>query len=66
MAKAAFNKKKFLFTSNLDLLLRKKLAKYYNMSVALYGAEIWTLQRVDKKFQDNFEMWCCRRMEKIS
>jgi len=41
MAKAAFNKKRFLFTSNLDLLLRKKLAKCYNMSVALYGVEIW-------------------------
>jgi len=32
----------------------------------LYGAEICTLRRVDKKFQNNFEMWCWRRMEKIS
>ena len=66
MAKEALNKKKTLFTSNQDLRLRKKLVKCYNQSVALYGAEIWTLQRVDKKFQDNFEMWCWRRMEKIS
>jgi hypothetical protein len=33
MAKAAFNKKKTLFTSKLDLNLRKK-------SAAFYGAEI--------------------------
>jgi len=29
MAKAAFNKKKNLFTSKLDLELRKKLVKFY-------------------------------------
>jgi hypothetical protein len=39
MAKAAFVKKKNLFTSTLDLNLRKKLIKCYIWSVALYGAE---------------------------
>jgi len=39
MAKAAFNKKKVLFTSTLDLNLRKKLVKCYIWSMALYGAE---------------------------
>jgi hypothetical protein len=39
MAKAAFNKKKNLFTSNLDLNLRKKLVKCYIWSIALYDAE---------------------------
>jgi len=38
MAKAAFNKKRDLFTSKLDLL-RKQLAKCYIWSIALYGAE---------------------------
>jgi len=37
MAKAAFNKKKSLFTNTLDLKLRKKLAKCYISSKALYG-----------------------------
>jgi hypothetical protein len=32
----------------------------------LYGAEIWTLQTVDQKHMESFEMWCWRRMEKIS
>ena len=40
MAKAAFNKKRALFTSTLDLELRKKLVNYYFWSIALYGAEI--------------------------
>ena len=44
MAKAAFNKKKTLFTSNLDLNLRKKLVKCYIWSMAFYGAETWTLR----------------------
>ena len=42
MAKAAFNKKKNLFTSKLDLNLRKKLVKCYVWNMALYGAETWT------------------------
>jgi hypothetical protein len=39
MAKAAFNRKKTLFTSKLDLKLRKKLVKCYIWSIALYVAE---------------------------
>jgi hypothetical protein len=41
MAKAAFHKKRVLFTSTLDLELRKKLVKCYTWSIALYGAETW-------------------------
>jgi hypothetical protein len=48
MAKAAFNKKT-LFTNKLDLNLRKKLVKCYIWSIALYGAETWTLRKVDQK-----------------
>ena len=66
MAKSAFNKKKNLFTSKLGLNLRKKLVKCYVWSMALYGAETWTLRATDQKHLESFEMWCCRRMEKIS
>ena len=34
--------------------------------MALYGAETWTLRVVDQKHLESFEMWCWRRMEKIS
>jgi hypothetical protein len=39
MVKAAFNKKRALFTSTLDLELKKKLVKCYIWSIALCGAE---------------------------
>jgi hypothetical protein len=39
MAKSAFNKKRTLFTSTMELELRKKLVKCYIWSTALYGAE---------------------------
>jgi len=65
MVKAAFNKKRALFTSTLDLVLGKKLVNCYIWSVALYGAVTWTLRAVDQKHLDSFEMWCWRRLEKI-
>ena len=66
MAKAAFNKKRALFTSTLDLELTNKLVKCYIWSIALYGDETWTLRAVDQKNLESFEMWSRRRMEKIS
>ena len=44
MGKAAFNKKRALFTSTLDSKLRTKLVKCYIWSMAFYGAETWTLR----------------------
>lgn len=32
----------------------------------MYGAEIWTLSKVDKKYLKSFEMCYWRRMEKVS
>jgi hypothetical protein len=50
----------------MDLELRKKLVKCYIWSVALYGAETWTLRAIDQKHLESFEMWCWRRIEYIS
>jgi hypothetical protein len=66
MAKAAFSRKKVPSTSKLDLELRKKLVKCYIWSIALYGAETWTLRYLDQKYLKSFKMLCWRRMEKIS
>jgi hypothetical protein len=54
MAKSAFNKKKNLFTSKLDLNLRKKLVKRYIWNIVLYGAETWTLRKIDQKYLESF------------
>jgi hypothetical protein len=45
--------------------LRKKLVKCYIWTIALYGAETWTLRAVDQKHLESFEMWSWRRMENI-
>jgi len=58
MKKAAFDKKRALFTSTLDLKFSKKLVKDYIWGIVLYGAETWTLRAVDQKQLESFEMWC--------
>jgi hypothetical protein len=35
------------------------------LSIAYYGAEIWTLRAVDQKQPGVFEKWCWRGLEKI-
>jgi hypothetical protein len=56
------------FGRYIDLIweLINKLAKYCLWSVALYGIETGTLRKVDQKHLEGLEMWCWRRMEKIS
>ena len=55
MEKTAFSKKKTLFTSKMDLNLRKKLIICYILSMALYGAETWTLRTADQKYLENLK-----------
>jgi hypothetical protein len=55
MAKVAFNKKRTLFTSTLDLELRKKLVKCYIWSIALYGAETGMLRAADQKHLESLK-----------
>jgi hypothetical protein len=54
MAETASNKKRTLFTSTLNLELRKKLVKCYIWSIAVNGAETWTLRAVDHKQVESF------------
>jgi hypothetical protein len=63
--KAAFNKKT-LFTSKLVSNLRKKLVNCYMWSIALYGAETWTIWKENQKYLESIEVWVWRRMDKIS
>jgi hypothetical protein len=55
MAKAAFNKKRAFFTSKMDLELRNKLVKCNIWSIALYGAETWTLRAVAQKHLESLK-----------
>jgi hypothetical protein len=66
MAKASFNKKRALFTCKIELELKKKLGICNTWSIVRHVAETWTLRAVDQRHLESFEMWCWRRMEKIS
>jgi hypothetical protein len=66
MSKSAFNRKKTFFHQQTGHKFKKKLVKCYIWSMALHGAEIWRLRAVDQKHLESFELWCWRRMEKIS
>ena len=55
VAKVAFDRK-ILFTSILGFHLRKQLVKWYMWSIALYGAETWTLREVDYTCLESFRM----------
>lgn len=66
-AKAAFYKKRKLLTcKKINLETRKHFIKSFVWSIALYGSETWTLRKFEKKRLEAFEMWCWRRLLKIS
>ncbi|KAJ4445236.1 hypothetical protein ANN_07037 [Periplaneta americana] len=64
MAKEAFNRKKSI-CGPLEKELRKRLATCFVWSVALYGAETWTLRRSEEKRIETFEIWIWSRMERV-
>ena len=65
MEKEAFNRKRSIFCGPLEKELRKRLVKCFVCSIVLYGADTWTLRRNEQKRLEAFEMWVCRRMERV-
>jgi len=55
-----------LILSFIIHLWQFQLMKCYVWSIALYGAETWTLRATDQKHLESLEMWCWRGIEKIS
>jgi hypothetical protein len=66
MAKQHSTRRRLSSPVNQTQELRKKLMKCYIWSIALYGGETWTLRKLDQKYLESFEMWCWRRIDKIS
>jgi hypothetical protein len=50
----------------MGLKFREETKVVLQLQQSFYGAETWTLRKVDQKYVESFEMWCWRRMEKIS
>lgn len=51
---------------NLTLNLKKSLLRTYIFSVVGYGSETWTYSKAVIEKLKSFEMWCYRRMLRIS
>ena len=65
ITKETFNRKRNIFCGPLEKELRKRLVKRFVWSVALYGAETWTLRWNEQKRLEAFEMWIWRRMARV-
>ena len=67
LAKKAFMEKKaILADKKLNIMLRLRLLKCYVWSTLLYGCESWTMNSNCKQKLEAMEMWCYRRMMRIS
>ena len=67
IAKKKFIEKKSILTnSKVSIETRKRFLKCYIWSVLLYGSESWTISAEMKRKMEAMEMWCYRRMLKIS
>ena len=66
-AKQAFNDlRKVLCNKNMSFSVRKRVLVCYVWSILLYGCESWTMNKDLRKKVEAFEMWCLRRMQRIS
>ena len=65
MAKDAFGKRKELLAQKMNISLKKRMIKSIVWSLALYGAETWTLRKEDIRRLEALEMWLCRRLENV-
>ena len=57
---------KILCCKRMNFELKCRIWKCYIWSTLLYGAETWTLCKETERRIDAFEMWCLRRMQRIS
>ena len=57
---------KVLASRNLSIPLKIRMTNYYVFSILMYGAEASTLTKPLEKNIEAFEMWCMRRIVRIS
>ena len=61
--------------NNLDSILKSidtalptkvRLVKAMVFPVVTYGCESWTIKKAEHQKIDAFELWCCRRLLRVS
>ena len=66
-AKKTFQKMRSIISNrHLSIGTRKRVIKTYVWPVLLYGSETWTISKKVAEKLEAFEMWCWRRLLKIS
>lgn len=66
-ARTTFNKMRtVLCNMKLNIQLRTRVLKCYVFPILMYGIEAWTLTEDACKRLEAFEMWCYRRMLRVS
>jgi hypothetical protein len=51
------------FRQQIVLKYKEEISEILRWEHSFYGAEAWTLRKVDQKYLKSFEMWCWRKME---
>lgn len=67
VARGSFNKmRKVLCCRQINIKTRVRILLCYIWPIVLYGCEAWTLKEDTRRRIEAFEMWCYRRMLRIS
>ena len=48
------------------ITLKIRLVKALVFPIVLYGAESWTMRKLERKMIDDFELWCWRRLLRVT
>ena len=55
-----------LKSRDTTLLTKVHLIKALFFSVVMYGCESWTIKKAERRKVDAFELWCWRRLLRVS
>ena len=64
--KAMANLDSILKSRNITLSTKVCLVKVMVFSIVMYGCESWTIKKPELQRIDDFELWCWRRLLRIS
>ena len=64
--KAMTNLDSVLKSRDITMLTKAHLVKAMVFPVVIYGCESWTIKKTERRRTDAFELWCCRRLLRIS
>ena len=63
--KAMTNLESILKNRDITLPTKVHLVKAMVFPVVMYGCEIWTIKKAERRRIDAFELWCWRRLLRV-